>query len=64
MLTFLPTAVFAFATGWLGYDAWHYRRRLTALRRNCWFRNERQHFVRYVNASDECRARAESTKET
>ena len=40
-----------------------YRDALTALRRNCWVRNERQHFVRYANASDECRAAAETTKE-
>ncbi|NML93765.1 hypothetical protein [Novosphingobium olei] len=63
MQTFLPVAVFAFATGWFGFDAWHYRRRLTALRNNCWVRNERQHFVRYANASPDVRAAAETTKE-
>lgn len=35
------------------------RRRLNALRRNCFVTNERGHRTRYANASPEVRAKAE-----
>lgn len=38
--------------------------RLNALRSNCSIRNERGQMLRYVNASPEVRARAESTERT
>jgi hypothetical protein len=37
---------------------------LNALRSNCSIRNERGQMLRYVNASPEVRARAESTERT
>ena len=38
--------------------------RLNALRYNCFVTSERGHRIRYVNASPEVRARAESTERT
>ena len=43
------------------YAAFTQNRRLNALRSNCSIRNERGQMLRYVNASPEVRARAEST---
>lgn len=43
------------------YAAFTLNRRLQALRSNCFVTSERGHRIRYVNASPEVRARAEST---
>jgi hypothetical protein len=45
---------------WAQLDARKYRRRLNALRNNCFVTSERGHRIRYVNASPEVRARAET----
>lgn len=45
------------------YAAFNLNRRLQALRSNCSIRNERGQMLRYVNASPEVRARAETTTE-
>lgn len=49
------TALFA----WSQIDAITARRRLTALRRNCFLTDEKGHRVRYSNASEAVRAKAE-----
>jgi hypothetical protein len=45
------------------HAAYTLNRRLNALRSNCSIRNERGQMLRYVNASPEVRARAETTTE-
>lgn len=42
------------------YSAFDSHKRLNALRSNCSIRNERGQMLRYVNASPEVRARAET----
>lgn len=47
-------------TLWQQREVSNYRRRLNALRENCFVTSERGHRIRYVNASPEVRARAET----
>lgn len=53
----LLTAAFA----WALLDSAQYRRRLTALRRNCYLTDERGHRRRYADCSAEVRDLAETT---
>ena len=55
----IATALLTAAFAWTQWEAAQTRRTLKNLRQNCFVTNEQGHRVRYVNASDGARARAE-----
>lgn len=58
----LATAALALLLIGALYAAFNLNRRLNALRSNCFVTSERGHRIRYVNASPEVRAKAESVQ--